>query len=89
MKTKLLRELRETAANRIYIYFDRSAKKYLILFDANAVTGLIEYDGTPSEYFKILDKSDSLKEIRNMCNFYRREYILLKVTGIRNKEHRW
>lgn len=89
MKTELLRELRETAANKINIYLNKSTNEYLILFNKCVVPRMVEYDGTPSEYFDIIKRCSSRKEAKAFCNLYRRKYILLKIVDIRNKEHRW
>ena len=89
MKTELLRELRETAANKINIYLNKSTNEYLIIFNKSVVPKMVEYDGTPSEYFDIIKRCNSRKEAKAFCNLYRRKYILLKIVDIRNKEHKW
>lgn len=89
MKTELLRELRKTAAVKINIFLDKSTNEYLIIFNKSVVPRMVEYDGTPSEYFDIVKRCNSRKEAKAFCNLYRRKYILLKIADIRNKENKW
>lgn len=88
MKTKLLKKLRADAKARIGV-FAQDNRKYRVVFDKTYFGDVSTYDEKSALYeggYQILEKDVvDVKEAREMCDFYRRAFILQRVREKRYK----
>lgn len=94
MKTKLLKSLRNQSIEHVGVFKDKSG--YMVIYDKNIYLPDLSYfvpDERNTEYsckrYQVLEENvETLEEAKNMCDFYRRSYILQQVREMKYKNRR-
>lgn len=86
MKTKLLKRLRQSAQEHIGVFRNENGS-YEVVFDKNRFYADVSKYGEDEFYdrnFQVLEKGvETLDEAKDMCDFYRRVFILRQVREIK------
>ena len=97
LKTKLLRKLRFEAYCNIGV-FKFSDGKYRIVYDLSYLDNVNRFNESEwkmykdNYLFKVFneeDGCDTLEEAKELCDRYRRAYILKRVRQLRGNQHRY
>ena len=84
MKTKLLRKLRRDSQDKFGVFKENGT--YTIVFDRAICPDVGEFDRNLKDDFQILNEEiESLEAAKNICDDYRRRWILDEVRKLRYK----
>ena len=94
MKTKLLSDLRRQSREHVGVFKDKNG--YMVIFDKSTYLPDLSYFVPDDRYtessckrYQILEENvKTLKEAKEMCDFYRRSYILQQVREMKYKNRR-
>lgn len=94
MKTKLLSDLRRQSREHIGVFKDKNG--YMVIFDKQLYFPDLQYFNPDERYtqdslkrYQILEENvETLEEAKDMCDFYRRSWILQQVREMRYKNRR-
>lgn len=97
MKTKLLKKLRREAYWKLGV-FKFSDGKYRVVYDKTLWNDVSEFNEKDwirygdDYHYQVFDEDcevcDTLEEAKDVCDHYRRQYILREVRRMRNKNDR-
>lgn len=94
MKTKLLSKLRSESREHIGVFKDKGG--YMVIFDKHIYFPDLQYFNPDERHtkdsltrYQILEENvETLDKAKDMCDFYRRNYILQQVREMRYKNRR-
>lgn len=94
MKTKLLSKLRNESREHIGVFNDKSG--YMVIFDKHIYLPDLQYFNPDERHtkdsltrYQILEENvETLDKAKDMCDFYRRNYILQQLREMRYKNRR-